>query len=123
MLRNRPVSALMAAMALILLAPVVFSAELLTLNNNPFARPEILKVKPPVHARVLVPVAPQKKTELVLTATMVSENVPLVIVNGELLGIGENIGKMKLISVLEGEAIFVQGGEKYSFMIDAPAQK
>jgi hypothetical protein len=113
----------MAAMALILLAPVVFSAELLTLNNNPFARPEILKVKPPVHARVLVPVAPQKKTELVLTATMVSENVPLVIVNGELLGIGENIGKMKLISVLEGEAIFVQGGEKYSFMIDAPAQK
>ena len=123
MLRNRPVNGLMAAMALILLSPVVFSAELLTLNSNPFARPDILKVKPPVHVRVLVPVAPREKTELVLTATMVSENVPLVIVNGELLGIGENIGKMKLISVLEGEAIFVQGGEKYSFMIDAPAQK
>ena len=120
MLRIKPVNGLVAGMALMLLAPVVFSAELLTLDNNPFARPEILRIKPPVQARVVAPVAPRKNPELVLTATMVSENVPMVIVNGEMLGLGEKIGKMKLISVMEGKAIFVQGGKKYSFMIYTP---
>lgn len=117
--RNNPVPGLMAGMALMLLGPVAFGAELLTLNYNPFSRPEILKKRPPVQSVAAVVQAPQAITELVLTATMVSATVPMVIVNGEILGIGEKIGKMKLISVMEGKAIFVQGGKKYSFLIDS----
>lgn len=89
--------------------------DLLTLNYNPFSRPGILKRKPPPQP---VRVIPAEQIELVLTATMVSENASMVIVNGEMLGIGEKIGKMRLIAVLEGKAIFIQGGKKYSFMID-----
>ena len=52
-----------------------------------------------------------------LTATMVSETTSMVIVNGELLGIGEKIGKMKLITVMEGRAVFIQDGKKFPFEI------
>lgn len=98
--------------------------DLLTLNYNPFSRPGILKKKNPRTVRVIPQVSLQpEEIELELTATMVSENAPMVIVNGEMLGIGEKIGKMKLIAVLEGKAIFIQGGKKYSFMIDEPDLK
>lgn len=98
--------------------------DLITLNYNPFSRPGILKKKNPRTVRVIPQVSLQpEEIELELTATMVSENAPMVIVNGEMLGIGEKIGKMKLIAVLEGKAIFIQGGKKYSFTIDEPDLK
>ena len=98
--------------------------DLITLNYNPFSRPGILKKKNPRTVRVIPQVSLQpEEIELEFTATIVSENAPMVIVNGEMLGIGEKIGKMKLIAVLEGKAIFIQGGKKYSFTIDEPDLK
>ena len=89
-------------------------AELLTLRNNPFSRPEIVKAPPPVASRVVLP---PEEVELDLTATMVSETTPMVVVDGELLAIGDKIEGMKLIAVMEGKAIFTRAGKKFSFTV------
>lgn len=102
----------------IFVSTVIAEDNLLSLENDPFSRPDVLKKKSP-RTRINSQVSPpSEEIELELTATMVSENAPMVIVNGEMLAIGEKIGKMKLIAVMEGEAIFSRGGRKYSFMID-----
>ncbi|MCP4334717.1 MAG: hypothetical protein GY785_18845 [Gammaproteobacteria bacterium] len=108
---------LIVATAYVFIFPLAADTGLLTLENNPFSRPQILKKKPsPV--RVIVPAAlPPEEIEMELTATMVSETTPMVIVNGELLGVGEKIGKMKLIAVMEGKAIFIQDGKKFPFEV------
>ena len=95
-----------------------FGAEsaILGLSNNPFSRPEIFNAPPPPpvsQAEVL----PPEQVELNLTATMVSEIAPMVVVDGELLAIGDKIAGLKLIAVKEGEAIFTRAGKKFSFTI------
>lgn len=90
---------------------------LLYLRNNPFSRPEIFNAPPPPPVRP-VEVIPPEQVELNLTATMVSDTAPMVVVDGELLAIGEKIEGMKLISVGEGEAVFTRAGKQYSFTID-----
>ena len=42
----------------------------------------------------------------------------MVVVEGELLGIGEKIDGFKLIAVMEGKAIFRRNGRKFTFEID-----
>ena len=109
---------LIVATAYVFISPLAADTGLLTLENNPFSRPQILKKKSPPPVRDIVPAAfPPEEIEMELTATMVSETTPMVIVNGELLGIGEKIGKMKLIAVMEGKAIFTQDGKKFPFEI------
>ncbi len=94
-------------------------AEHARLAHNPFSRPEVLKPKPPP------PPAPEptnpltvEKVELNLTATMVSRERPMVIVDGELLGIGDRIQGLKLISVMEGKAVFRGNGRNFTFEIN-----
>jgi len=89
---------------------------LLSLSNNPFSRPEIFNAPPPPPVRQTV-VLPPEQVELNLTATMVSEIAPMVVVDGELLAIGDKIEGLKLIAVREGEAIFTRAGKKFSFTI------
>jgi len=114
-------SALRVLLALvILLSGVADAAEsrLLTLNNNPFTRPEILKPKPPPPpAPVVRQMLPPEEVVLNLTATMVSDNAPMAVVDGELLAIGDRIEGLKLIAVMEGKAVFTRNGKKYSFEI------
>ena len=90
--------------------------ELLTLQNNPFSQPEMLKVKPKpvVPPRVNVPA---EEVELKLTATLVSETHPMAMVDGELIGIGDKIEGMRLVAVREGKAVFARGGKRYVFEI------
>jgi len=124
MARNSFTRYAFAGVALALISPLAADTELLTLKFNPFTRPDILKKKPPQRARVIPQVIlPPEEIDLKLTATMVSENAPMVIVNGEMLVIGEKIGEMELIAVLEGKAIFAQDGKKYSFMMDGLEQE
>ncbi|MCP4982692.1 MAG: general secretion pathway protein GspB [Gammaproteobacteria bacterium] len=92
-------------------------SALLSLRNNPFSQPEILNAPPPPPPVVSKVVVPAEEIELALSATMVSENVPMVVVDGELLAVGETIAGLKLIEVLPGKAIFTRGGKRYSFMI------
>lgn len=92
---------------------------MLTLQNNPFTRPQVLEPKPPPPpAPPPVVVIPPEEVELALTATMVSDTAPMVVVDGELLALGEKIQGLKLISVMEGRAVFARGGKKYSFEIE-----
>ena len=90
---------------------------LFSLSNNPFSRPEIFNAPPPPPERTEVAIPPEEVV-LKLTATMVSENAPMAIVDGKLLAIGEEIEGLKLIAVKEGEAIFSRAGKQFSFAID-----
>jgi len=92
-------------------------AELLTLRNNPFSRPEIFNKPPPPPRVAPVVVVPPEDVVLNLSATMVSETAPMVVVDGELLAIGDKIEGMKLIAVKEGEATFTRAGKQFSFTI------
>jgi hypothetical protein len=97
----------------------------LQLQNNPFTRPEVLKPKPPPPPPAPRPVVvvPPEEIELDLTATMVSDTRPMVMVDGELLGIGEKIQGLELIAVMEGKAVFTRGARKYSFEINQGQRK
>ena len=90
-----------------------------SLLNNPFTRPEILKPKPPPAPAPKV-LLPPEQVELELSATMVSENAPMVVVNGELLALGETIEGLRLIAVMEHSAVFARGGRKFTFEIETP---
>ncbi len=95
--------------------------EMLMLSNNPFTRPEVLKPKPPPPpAPRPVVILPPDEIELELTATMVSETAPMVVVNGEMLALGEKIEGMKLIAVMEHRAVFTRDGRKFTFEIETP---
>ena len=83
------------------------------LRHNPFAKPallalpstkEVTKTTPPIKPAV----------ELELTATLVSDVMPLIIVGGELLGIGEAIEGYRLIAVQEGVAVFDREGQRHT---------
>ena len=110
------VKSLPVLLPLMLAMNVCAAGDVLTLRNNPFTRPKALEVKPP---------APQPKyaeqarpVELDLTATMVSDSAPMVIVNGELLGLGDRIRGLKLVEVMEGRAVFLQSGKRLTFSIE-----
>jgi len=92
--------------------------ELLTLRKNPFSQPEVVKAPPPPPPVAVEIAVPAEEVRLDLTATMVSLTNPMVIVDGELLTIGERIEGLKLIAVMEGSAIFSRDGKKYTFAID-----
>jgi len=99
------------------------SAEspLLTLTNNPFTRPQMLKVKPePVTRAQIVP--KNEPVDLDLTATMVSETTPMIIVDGELLALGESIRGLQLVKVMEGKAVFVRAGKTLIFTLEGIAE-
>ena len=96
------------------------ASPLLTLDNNPFARPLALKAKPvPVKTQV------ERKTETVdldLTATMVSDRWPMIIVDGELLALGESIKGLKLVKVMEGKAVFAKAGKTRTFTVEGDSE-
>jgi len=99
--------------------------ELLSLRNNPFSRPAVVNTPPPPPpppVAINVVLSPEQVT-LDLTATMVSARNPMVVVEGELLGIGDEIDGFELISVLEGSAIFARGGKEFSFVINDGQQR
>jgi len=121
-MRPRLYAALVALGCLTCGSSAAAETSLLTLQNNPFTRPEVLKPKPPPASAPIV-VLPPEQIALVLTATMVSETMPMVVVDGELLKIGDKIEGLKLIAVMEGKAVFARGGKKYSFEIDTPGRK
>ena len=91
----------------------------LVLHNNPFSRPEILKRKPPPPPAAELDPLSGHKFEPELTATMVSARRPMVVVDGELLGIGDRIEGYRLVAVMEGKAVFRRNGRKYTIEIAA----
>ena len=94
----------------ILFLPALACADvaLIQLVNNPFSKPDI-KVQKTLPVVNIAPSLPEKEPDINLEATLVSVNGSMVIVNGELIAIGEKIENMKLIEVREGEAVFRKG--------------
>ena len=111
---------LIAIAGLMFATSLVAQPELMSLRNNPFDRPEILQEHPPAPTTSPVDSAaaiPPEEVVLDLTATLVSENAPMVVVDGERLALGEKIEGFKLVAVMEGKAVFTRAGKKYSFTI------
>ena len=103
-----------------LLATLMGSSPLLAeapaLRFNPFERPE-LGVIAPVKNTLL-------ETESVapaLTATMVSSEEPMVILEGEFLRVGEEREGYRLVSVSEGSALFDHQGEQVEIKVNEPS--
>ena len=113
----RPGTFLLAFWVLATAPAFSVDTEILGLNNNPFSRPEIFNAPPPPPPAT-DPLGRDEQVELNLTATMVSDTNPMVVVEGELLRIGERIQGLKLISVMEGKAVFSGKGRKFIFEID-----
>ncbi len=90
--------------------------ELIKLKNNPFSKPDIKvqKTLPVVKIGVSLP---EKEPDIKLEATMVSVNGSMVIVNGELIEVGDRIESFKLIEVREGEAVFGKGRKTRVFQV------
>ena len=113
---NLPLAGFVLLGATPLVTSTSAASPLLTLDNNPFARPLMLKAKPvPVKTQV------ERKTETVdldLTATMVSATYPMIIVDGELLALGESIKGLKLVKVMEGKAVFAKAGKTQTFTVE-----
>jgi hypothetical protein len=73
---------------------------------------------PPPPPVAIKAVLPPEEVILDLSATMVSATKPMVVVDGELLAIGDKIEGFELIAVLEGRAVFARDGREFSFAID-----
>ena len=119
-MRPRIVIIMGAILYLCSVSSLAAEVELLTLRKNPFSQPEVVNKPPPpppppVVARVVLPA---EEVKLDLSATMVSATNPMVVVDGELLAIGDQIEGLKLIAVMEGSAVFTRGGKKYSFAVN-----
>lgn len=107
---------LLVMTALLLATPAAADLQLLSLRNNPFSRPPQLEKKPPPSSPVVVQKV--EPVELELTATMVSDSESMVIVEGELIAVGESIKGMKLLEVMEGKAVFAAAGKKLTYEIE-----
>lgn len=84
------------------------------LHNNPFAKPSILEAPKRVTKKEL-PV--KEDVPLEVTAILLSESMPMVIADGEIVGIGENVSGYSLIAVKEDSAIFNKNGQTYKFLL------
>jgi len=92
----------------LLLLPAV-SSNLLAQNNvenqqqNPFSQPDFLKYKPPLTPRIKPAEKPVEIDEVMpefsLSATFISVNSSMAVVNDRLLSIGEEIDGIRLIMV------------------------
>ena len=102
--------------------PLLAQTDLIELRKDPFRQPDILKYQPPN------PVARQSQEQndnseapqLKLTATLISVSEPMVIVNNQLLHIGDEIEGMRLILIDEGRAIFRHRGKNHELTLDEP---
>ncbi|MDJ0806942.1 MAG: hypothetical protein QNJ78_08935 [Gammaproteobacteria bacterium] len=87
----------------------------IALVNNPFSKPAILAAPAKKASKRQAQIA--EPLELQLSATLVSDFAPLVIIEGEMLGIGEQIEGYRLLAVEEGRAVFAKQGERHTFVL------
>ena len=122
-MRPRIITITGAILYLCVVSNLAADVELRTLRKNPFSQPEVVNKPPPPPPVVAEVVLPAEEVKLDLSATMVSATNPMVVVDGELLAIGDKIEGLKLIAVMEGSAVFSRGGKKYAFVVDDQREK
>ena len=87
----------------------------MTLEHNPFSKPAMLAL--PVARPAKREEVVEQSFELQLTATLVSEFAPMVIVEGKMLGIGDEIEGFRLLAVDEGRAVFQKNANEHTFTL------
>ncbi len=88
-----------------------------TLVFNPFNKPEILATPPKVERKKEI-LAAEPEVMPKLRATLMSDAVPMVIVDEEMLGVGGDINGYRLLSVEEGQAVFEKLGKRYTLKLE-----
>ena len=86
------------------------------LDHNPFSRPAILAA-PAQQPGTQQPDIGKPLEDRELSATLVSEGMPLVIIDGELLELGESIDGYRLVGVRQGKAVFEKAGKKHIVLL------
>lgn len=86
------------------------------LDHNPFSRPAILAA-PAQQPGTQQPDIGKPLEDRELSATLVSERMPLVIIDGELLELGESIDGYRLVGVRQGKAVFEKAGKKHIVLL------
>ncbi|RDH85502.1 MAG: hypothetical protein DIZ78_11225 [endosymbiont of Escarpia spicata] len=88
-----------------------------TLVFNPFNKPEVLATPPKVERKKEIQAVEQEVMPK-LRATLMSDAVPMVIVDEEMLGVGGDINGYRLLSVEEGQAVFEKLGKRYTLKLE-----
>jgi len=88
----------------------------LGLDHNPFSRPAILAAPAQQPGTRQLDIGkPLEDREL--SATLVSGRMPLVVIDGELLKLGESIDGYRLVGVRQGKAVFEKAGKKHILLL------
>jgi hypothetical protein len=108
----------MLAAGLMQTATMAVADENLTvLRHNPFQRPTVPEapVDPPARPERREPAAPP-----VLSATLVSSNASMAILDGKLLSVGAEHAGYRLVAVEQGRALFEREGEQVQLKVTRP---
>ncbi|RDH89065.1 MAG: hypothetical protein DIZ77_16470 [endosymbiont of Seepiophila jonesi] len=88
-----------------------------TLVFNPFNKPEVLATPLKLERKKeILAVEPEVMPKL--RATLMSDAVPMVIVDKEMLGVGGDINGYRLLLVEEGQAVFEKLGKRYTLKLE-----
>jgi len=93
----------------------------ITLQHNPFNKPEILSAPPPKAARNKEHLRPDVLPRL--SAILLSDSLPMVIADDQLLSPGEEINGYQLLSVENRGAVFEKQGKKYIVVLEGVQAK
>ncbi|MBT8101490.1 MAG: hypothetical protein HKN35_13175 [Woeseia sp.] len=96
------------------------AAEPPQIDKNPFARPAWEAV---VDDRSLIPIDNTTRASMDLRATMVSGKGSLANVSGKIIGVGDSIGRYKLLRVYEDRAVFDHQGKTLTIFVRPPADE
>jgi hypothetical protein len=112
------ISALILAALLAGVWPSGSSAGLVGLSRNPFSRPPPKSLNDAGNRSGNKAAKPSRGVPaLRVTATLVSDDNPMAMVNGKLIGIGERIRGARLVKVEEGAAWFEYRGRRLKYRI------
>ncbi len=85
------------------------------LQHNPFSQPKLMVESPSTNKSHIT------KNEMPITldlrAIIVSKSMPMVNLGGEIMTVGEEVGGLRLLSVSEGEAVFLWNGTRHTLII------
>ncbi len=98
------------------LGPASAADTLTMLEHNPFNKPAILAAPPPQLERKKQ--SPVTDVMPRLSAILISDNLPMVIADDEILSPGDDINGYRLLSVDEGRAVFEKLGKTYTLLIE-----
>ena len=113
---------LLAGLAVAAVSAPAGAENAITLQHNPFNKPQILAAPPPQKvARKKVSRTEESRAADVLPilrAVLISASVPMVIADDEMLSPGEEINGYRLLSVGKRGAIFEKLGKQYTILLE-----